>query len=449
MQQERHYFGTDGIRGKANEFPITPDVMMRVAMAAAKTLSQGDHRHTVVIGKDTRLSGYMIESALSAGFSAMGVDVVTLGPLPTPAVAMLTRSLRADFGVMISASHNLYQDNGIKFFGPDGMKLTDGQELAIEALIVQGQTDFVVPKKIGKASHLDDAQGRYIEFIKATFPRQQRLDGLKIVVDCANGAAYRVAPGVLWELGADVIKIGVEPNGFNINDKCGATSLDLLRRTVVEQQADVGIALDGDADRLIMVDENGKIVDGDHLLATIATAWQASGQLNKNTVVATQMSNLGFERYLKSRGIKLIRTNVGDRYVLEAMIRENLNLGGEQSGHLLLTDYGTTGDGLLAALHILNEVVKQRLPLSQITHLFEPFPQVLINVKLNDRKVLESKTIQTAIHEAEQQLSKASGRLLVRLSGTETLVRLMGEADDKELLQQVLKDLESAILEVK
>lgn len=444
--QKRQLFGTDGIRGKANQYPITPETMMQVAMAAATILSQGDHRHTVIIGKDTRLSCYMVEASLAAGFVAMGIDVVTLGPLPTPAVAMLTRSLRADFGVMISASHNPYQDNGIKFFGPDGLKLSDRKELAIEAMLSANDSHFVSPKKIGKISHLNDAQGRYIEFVKATFPRSQRLDGLKIVVDCAHGAAYKVAPRVLWELGADVVEIGVQPNGLNINDNCGATSLATLQEAVLNHQAHAGIALDGDADRLMMVDEQGQIIDGDGLLAIIATSWQRAGRLTNNKVIATQMSNLGFERYLHGQGIELVRAAVGDRYVVEAMLETGSLLGGEQSGHIIMSDYGAAGDGLIASLQILNEMVNSRQPLSTIRKLYTPVPQMIKNVRVADKGLLAQSWVQEAIGQAEQDFSDASGRLIVRASGTEPLIRLMGEADDKSFLEARLEALAEVIV---
>jgi phosphoglucosamine mutase len=443
-------FGTDGVRGQANHWPMTPDNILKLATAAAHHGMQkyfegphGDHRFTVVIGKDTRLSGYMVESALVAGFVAMGADVILLGPLPTPAVAMLTRSLRAQMGVMISASHNLFQDNGIKFFGPDGYKISRAEEQLIEQLTTQA-IPFANSLKIGKAKRLDDAAGRYIEFAKATFPRGQRLDGLKIIVDCAHGAAYKVAPRVLWELGADIIAIGVEPNGENINHDCGATSPALLQQTVLQHQADLGIALDGDGDRLLMIDEQGRILDGDQLMALIANVWLDNNLLQGNGVVATVMSNLGLERYLESKGIKLHRASVGDRFVVEMMQAQGCNLGGEQSGHIILSDYVTTGDGLIAALQILSLLKKSGQKISEIAHVFEPVPQILKNIKTQYPVNLSARTIQQAISHAEQQLS-LHGRLLVRLSGTEPLLRIMAQGDDQTLLEQVVNELVGAL----
>ncbi|MBM3468626.1 MAG: phosphoglucosamine mutase [Alphaproteobacteria bacterium] len=456
MSQNRQFFGTDGVRGQANIWPMTPDLIMKLAMATALKFTRGDHRHSVVIGKDTRQSGYMVESALTAGFVSMGMDVILLGPLPTPAVAMLTRSLRADLGVMISASHNPYMDNGIKFFGPDGFKLSDHEEQEIEALILQHDKSSECTKTLplahstmlGKAHRLDDATGRYIEFAKATFPRGMRLDGLKIAIDCAHGAAYKVAPKILWELGADIIPIGVSPDGSNINASCGATSLTALQETVLTHKADLGIALDGDADRLIVVDEKGSIIDGDQLLALIATSWSDDGDLHGGGVVATHMSNLGLERYLETKNLKLIRTAIGDRYVLEAMRTHGCNVGGEQSGHIILRDYTTTGDGIIAALQTLNVLVQKQLKTSQIGKIFEPVPQILTSIRTSSFSLLHDKHIQNAIQEAEHCLSTDRGRLLIRRSGTEPLIRIMAQGDNEEtlkrLVQHIVETIESA-----
>ncbi len=441
-------FGTDGIRGKANQYPITPDMMMKTAMAAAQIFTRGDHRHTVVIGKDTRQSGYMIETALTSGFAAMGVDVALLGPLPTPAVANLTRAMRADLGVMISASHNPYHDNGIKFFNPEGQKLTDDEELALEGLILKGEFNLADPYHVGKVRRIDDAMGRYVEYAKATLPRTLRLDGLKIVVDCANGAAYKVAPQVLWELGADVISIGVTPDGMNINANCGATSPKALQDAVISNKAHLGIALDGDADRLIMVDETGSVLNGDALMALIATSWQQQGLLKGNAVVATQMSNLGLERYLKAQHIDLIRTAVGDRYVIEGMQSHGCNVGGEQSGHMILSDYCTTGDGLIAALQILHVMVDRQEKLSALGQPFMPVPQYMRNVRVSSRAILSDAAVQESMRIAEQQLQHLGGRLLVRPSGTEPLVRVMAEADDAQKIQDIVQAVEQTILRV-
>jgi phosphoglucosamine mutase len=424
----RKFFGTDGIRGRTNAKPMTAEIAMKVGMAAGTYFMRGDHRHRVVIGKDTRLSGYMVENALVAGFTSVGMDVVQFGPLPTPAVAMLTSSMRADLGVMISASHNPYQDNGIKLFGPDGFKLSDAAEAEIEALL-GGEIALVDAEKIGRARRVEDARGRYIHFAKSTFPEQLRLDGLKIAVDCANGAAYQVAPSALWELGAEVIAVGVDPNGKNINDKCGSTSPALLQETVVASGAHIGIALDGDADRLIIVDEKGRIVDGDQLMALIGVSWARHGMLTGGGVVATVMSNLGLERYLKSEGLTLERTGVGDRYVLERMRRGRFNVGGEQSGHIILTDYATTGDGLVAALQVLAELVTTGKTASELLHLFDPVPQLLKNVRFAGGKPLDAPHVKAAIAEAESELN-GSGRLVIRPSGTEPLIRVMAEGDD-------------------
>ncbi len=445
----RHLFGTDGIRGKANTEPMTAETALRVAMASALQFRRGDHRHRVVIGKDTRLSGYLLEPALTAGFISMGMEVVLVGPLPTPAVAMLTRSLRADLGVVISASHNPYQDNGIKLFGPDGYKLSDEVEGAIETRMDQPfGPDLASSPDLGRASRMDDAAGRYIEYVKNTFPRGRRLDGLKIVVDCAHGAAYKVAPKVLYELGADVVPIGVQPDGLNINKECGATATRLLQDTVVAQGAHLGIALDGDADRLIMVDEGGRLVDGDQVMGLVACAWAMEQRLKGGGVVATVMSNLGLERALNGLGLELIRTPVGDRYVVEHMRARGFNVGGEQSGHVVLSDYSTTGDGLIAALQVLACIQASGKVASEACHLFEPVPQRLTNVRFTaGSKPLESSVVKEAIREGEGRLS-GSGRLLIRKSGTEPLIRVMAEGDDSGLVDQVVADIVTAIQSV-
>jgi phosphoglucosamine mutase len=440
----RKLFGTDGIRGEANIWPMTADTMTKVAAAAGRHFTRGAHRHRVIIGKDTRLSGYLIEPALTAGFISVGMDVILTGPMPTPAIAMLTRTLRADLGVVISASHNPYSDNGVKFFGPDGYKLSDDIESEIE-----GNLDATGPvaaaDKLGRARRLDDAEGRYIEFVKATFPRGLRLDGLKIVIDCANGAAYRMAPAVLWELGAEVITVGVEPDGYNINRECGATHPAVLQSQVVAHGAHLGIALDGDADRLQMVDEHGAIIDGDQVMGLIARSWQESGRLLGGCVAATVMSNLGLERYLKGFGVGLLRSAVGDRYVLEAMRAQGCNLGGEQSGHIILTDYATTGDGLIAALQVLAVIAGAGKPASEVLRVFSPMPQILKNVRFaNGGKPLEASTVKAAIAAAEQTLN-GTGRVLVRKSGTEPLVRVMAEGEDEALVQRVVDDVAAAI----
>ena len=442
---ERQYFGTDGIRGTANTSPMTADVAMRVGMAAGQYFTNGDHRHRVIIGKDTRLSGYMLEAAMTSGFASVGMDVVLVGPMPTPAIAMLTRSLRADLGVMISASHNAYADNGIKLFGPDGFKLSDEIELAIEAAL-QGSVDdmLVGPADIGRARRLDDVQGRYVEFAKATFPTRKRLDGLKIVLDCANGAAYAVAPAVLWELGADLVTIGVSPDGFNINEGCGSTDTDLLCQAVVDERADIGIALDGDADRLLVSDEKGQLVDGDQLMALIATSWQQTGRIKGGGVVATVMSNLGLERYLEGLGLSLARTKVGDRYVVEHMRAHGFNLGGEQSGHMVMTDYGTTGDGLVSALQVLDALVDADKPASEVCAVFERTPQILGNVRYAGASPLNDAAVKAAIADGEAQMG-GSGRLVIRPSGTEPLIRVMGECDDEALLRGVISDIVGAV----
>ncbi|WP_019833868.1 phosphoglucosamine mutase [Sphingomonas sp. PR090111-T3T-6A] len=439
----RKYFGTDGIRGRTNEAPMTAELAMRVGQAAGAHFLRGDYRHRVVIGKDTRLSGYMMESALVAGFTSVGMDVILVGPMPTPAVALLTKAMRADIGVMISASHNPYQDNGIKLFGPDGFKLSDEDEMAIEAMLDRPPT-LAKPEAIGRAQRIEDARGRYIHGVKATFPEDLRLDGLRIVIDCAHGAAYNVAPSALWELGADVIAIGVKPDGTNVNDKVGSTAPEALQRKVLETRADIGIALDGDADRLIIVDERGQIVDGDQIMAVIATGFQRRGLLKGGGIVATVMSNLGLERYLEANGLTLHRTAVGDRYVLEAMRRDGFNVGGEQSGHLILSDYATTGDGLLAALQVLAELVESGKPASQLLRCFEPLPQKLQNVRFKNGAPLEADTVKAAIAEAEEKLA-GTGRLLIRKSGTEPLIRVMAEGEDPALVQQVVEAVCEAV----
>ncbi len=440
----RKLFGTDGIRGRANQEPMTAATALSVAMAAARLFRRGDHRHRVVISKDTRLSGYLLEPAMTAGFVAEGMDVILLGPLPTPAVAMLTKSLRADLGVMISASHNPYEDNGIKLFGPDGGKLSDDLEAQIEILMEQSATNGgVTGDMLGRASRLDDAIGRYVEYVKGTSPNGLRLDGMKIVVDCANGAAYKVAPTILWELGAEVIPIGVQPNGLNINDKCGATYTKPMQEAVTLYGADVGIALDGDADRLIMADENGQVINGDQLMALIAQAWAKQGRLKGNTVVATVMSNLGMERFLKTQNINLVRTPVGDRYVVEGMKAGGYNVGGEQSGHIVLSDYSTTGDALIAALQILAVIREKKARASEVCRLFRPVPQVLENVRA-DGAVLQNPVVQEAMTMAEKAL-EGSGRLLIRKSGTEPLVRVMAEGDDEALVKTTVGGLVNVI----
>ncbi|MDE2029834.1 MAG: phosphoglucosamine mutase [Alphaproteobacteria bacterium] len=440
----RKYFGTDGIRGRANQEPMTAEMALRVAQAAASLFKRGDHRHRVVIGKDTRLSGYLLEPALTAGFIAKGMDVILLGPLPTPAVAMLTKSLRADIGVMISASHNPYEDNGIKLFGPDGGKLSDELELQIEARMESPNgDDLAAPAEIGRASRLDDAIGRYVEYAKATYPSGCNLEGLKIVIDCANGAAYKVAPTVLWELGAEVVPVAVAPDGRNINHNCGATHPQTMQEAVVAHRADLGIALDGDADRLIMADENGNRIDGDQLMALIARSWNKTGRLKGGALVATVMSNLGLERYLDKEKIGLIRTPVGDRYVVEAMKEHGCNVGGEQSGHIVLSDYCTTGDGLIAALQILSVIRESGHPASETCALFKPVPQILQNVRA-PASVLDLAPVRDAIERAEKHLG-AAGRFVIRKSGTEPLVRVMAEGDDGALVQKLVNDICEAV----
>ena len=442
----RAYFGTDGIRGQANSHPMTAEVALRVGMAAGKVfMSQDDRRHLVVIGKDTRLSGYMVEPALVAGFASVGMDVRLLGPMPTPGVAMMTRSLRADLGVMISASHNAYIDNGIKLFGPDGYKLSDAKELEIEALMDQGLADgLAVPTALGRVARVDDSQARYVEIAKATFPRRLNLSGLRVVIDCANGAAYKVAPVVLYELGADVIKVGVEPNGMNINLECGSTHPAAMVKAVREFRADIGIALDGDADRLLICDETGRLVDGDQIMALIADSWSRRDRLTGGGVVATVMSNLGLERFLAQRDLKLERTAVGDRAVMVRMREGGFNLGGEQSGHMILSDYSTTGDGLLAALQVLAVLKESDRPMSELARQFEPVPQLLENVRFAGGKPLEDAQVKAVMADAEQRLN-GSGRLVVRASGTEPLIRIMAEGDDARLVSQVVKEIAGAV----
>jgi phosphoglucosamine mutase len=440
----RKYFGTDGIRGRANGV-ITPELALKVGQATGLVFRRGEHRHRVVIGKDTRLSGYMIETALVAGFTSVGMEVLLLGPMPTPAVAMLTRSMRADLGVMISASHNPYDDNGIKLFGPDGYKLSDEAEQKIEALIDSDMTKRLAKSaELGRAKRIDGVHDRYIEFAKRTMPRNLSLEGLRVVIDCANGAAYRVAPDALWELGADVISIGVEPDGFNINRECGSTAPDTLIRKVREMRADIGIALDGDADRVVIADEHGHLIDGDQLLAVIAESWAEDKLLTKPGIVATVMSNLGLERYLQSQKLALIRTPVGDRYVLEYMREHGYNVGGEQSGHIILSNYTTTGDGFIAALQLLAVVKKKNKPVSEVCHRFEPLPQVLRNVRYRGGKPLEHATVRSAIADAENRLN-GHGRLVVRPSGTEPVIRIMGEGDDKAMIEEVVDGIVDAL----
>ena len=441
----RDIFGTDGIRGTANMEPMTAATALRVAMATGYRFLRGDHRHLVVIGKDTRLSGYMLEPAMTAGFISMGMDVVLVGPLPTPAVAMLTRSLRADLGVVLSASHNPYQDNGIKLFGPEGYKLSDTVEREIEEHMDNGvEAHLAASDQLGKAMRLDDAQGRYIEYVKNTFPKGLRLDGMKIVIDCAHGAAYRVAPLVLWELGAEVIPIGTQPDGFNINYDCGATEPQAMCAKVVESKADIGIALDGDADRLIIADEKGEIIDGDQIMALVAMDWKDAGHIRGDALVATVMSNMGLERYLASLDLGLVRAQVGDRYVVETMRSGGHNVGGEQSGHIILSDYSTTGDGLIAALQVLSVIVKTGRPASEVTRRFDPFPQVLRSVSFNGAEPLENSEVKAAIAESEAKLG-GNGRLVVRKSGTEPLIRVMAEAEDERLVGGVVERIVEVI----
>ena len=443
---KRSYFGTDGIRGRANTHPMTAEVALRVGLAAGKLFrSGGDRRHLVVIGKDTRLSGYMIEPALVAGFTSVGMDVRLFGPLPTPAVAMMTRSMRADLGVMISASHNNFADNGIKLFGPDGYKLSDEREAEIEAFMEEGlQEGLAEPRDLGRVVRIDDAQARYVEIVKATFPRHLNLSGLRVVVDCANGAAYKVAPTALYELGAEVISLGVSPNGLNINDECGSTHPKAMAKAVKEYRADIGIALDGDADRVVICDERGEVVDGDQIMAIIAKAWKESGRLTGGGVVATVMSNLGLERFLAAHGLGLERTKVGDRYVMERMREGGFNIGGEQSGHIILSDVSTTGDGLISALQVLAVLAESSQPMSALGRQFEPAPQVLKNVRFAGGKPLEARSVKEAIADAESRLN-GQGRVVVRASGTEPLIRIMAEGDDERAVQAVVDQIAVAV----
>ena len=443
----RGYFGTDGIRGQANVHPMTAEVALRVGLAAGKLFtSTSDRRHLVVIGKDTRLSGYMIEPALVAGFTSVGMDVRTFGPIPTPGVAMMTRSMRADLGVMISASHNNFADNGIKLFGPDGYKLSDQREAEIEALMDAGlQEGLAGPKTLGRVVRIDEAAARYVEIVKATFPKSLTLAGLRVAVDCANGAAYKVAPTALYELGAEVIPVGVNPDGFNINEECGSTHPSTIGAAVRQYRADIGISVDGDADRVVICDEKGQIVDGDQIMALIAASWAARGALKGGGVVATVMSNLGLERFLAERDLVLHRTAVGDRAVMVKMRESGLNLGGEQSGHIIMSDFSTTGDGLLAALQVLAEMVRSGKRMSQLARQFEPAPQKLENVRFAlGAKPLEHKNVKAAIAAAEQRLN-GSGRVLVRASGTEPLIRIMAEGDDEKLVGQLVKEIAGAV----
>ncbi|WP_230768945.1 phosphoglucosamine mutase [Sphingomonas sp. Leaf4] len=442
----RKYFGTDGIRGLTNTRPMTAEMAMRIGMAAGAHFRRGHHRHRVVIGKDTRLSGYMLENAMVAGFTSVGMDVVLVGPMPTPAVAMLTQSMRADLGVMISASHNPFFDNGIKLFGPDGYKLSDEAELAIEALI-EREIELSAPGDIGRAKRIEDARGRYIHFAKSTFPSDMRLDGVKLVLDCANGAAYNVAPSALWELGAEVVAIGVSPNGKNINDRVGSTAPQTLSETVVASGAQIGIALDGDADRLIVVDEQGKVIDGDQLMATIAAGWARAGRLKGGGLVATVMSNLGLERHLSAQGLGLVRTAVGDRHVLEKMRSSGYNVGGEQSGHIILSDYATTGDGLVAALQVLAEIKRAGAPASEVLHRFDPLPQLLKNVRFSGGKPLDDPRVRDVVAGVEAELA-GRGRLVLRPSGTEPVIRVMAEGDDARHVEAVVDRICDAVRQV-
>jgi len=443
----KKYFGTDGIRGTANKFPITPEIALKVGMAVGAKFTNGQHRHRVLIGKDTRLSGYMVESALTAGFLAVGVDVFLVGPVPTPAVSMLTKSLRADIGIMISASHNPFYDNGIKIFDKNGNKLSDAMEREIEVMLDSDISQHLATsEKFGKAKRIDDARGRYMWFVKNTFPKEKTLEGLKIVIDCANGASYSMAPTILWELGAEVIAIGITPDGFNINKNCGSNHPELLSKTVLENKADIGIALDGDADRLLIVDENGLAIAGDKIIGLIAEKLHNEGNLKKDTVVATQMSNLALEEYLRYFGVSLVRTDVGDRYVLEEMKKFGYNFGGEQSGHMVLGDFSTTGDGLIAALQVLEILIIQKKPLSKIANIFELMPQILHNVKYRgDDNPLENAQVQTAIKAAELRL-KGEGRVLVRKSGTEKLIRIMVEGKSQNLIKEIAEEIAKKII---
>lgn len=435
----RRIFGTDGVRGRANEGFLSSYNLVRLAQSIGLEFINGAHRHLVVIGKDTRLSGYMVEPALTSGFISAGFDVVLVGPMPTPGIGMLVRSLRADLGIMISASHNPSYDNGIKIFGPDGYKLPDVVEKSIEKRFYEFSEDDLPPaEKLGHAKRLDDALGRYIEHVKTSFEKDIRLDGLKIVIDCAHGAAYKIAPTILWELGAEVIPIGIKPDGNNINQDCGATNTVAMREAVLAHQAHVGISLDGDGDRVIFSDEKGQIVDGDQILAMIGTLWSKQGRLSDNTVVATVMSNLGLEQYFQKQGITMLRTDVGDRYVIEAMRAKNLNVGGEQSGHIILRDYGTTGDGLVAMLQVLRLLVQEKKPASHVFHVFTPILQIVNNYQYRSKELLQNPKVQESIAHAEVTLKKAGGRLLVRRSGTEPLIRLMAECEDRRVMEGMI-----------
>ncbi len=438
---DKEFFGTDGVRGKANSYPMRADTVLKIGMAAGALYRRGNHRHRVVIGKDTRLSGYMVEQALTAGFLSTGMDVFLFGPVPTPAVAMLTRSMRADLGVMLSASHNPYHDNGIKIFGPDGYKLSDDQENEIQKLVLAPDTiSLAAPEHIGRAKRIEDAQARYIEFVKSSFPKDLTLDGLRIVVDCANGASYQVAPTALWELGAEVIPVGVEPNGFNINDECGSTHPQKVAEQVKKMRADIGISLDGDADRCILVDEGGNVIDGDQVMALIATSWHRRGLLRGDGLVATIMSNLGLERLMASHNLALERTRVGDRHVVERMRSGGFNVGGEQSGHVVLSDFNTTGDGLVAALQVLAVLVQNGGSVSDVCRMFDPVPQVLKNVRYGAGKPLDQDPVKKAIAAAEEKLGN-SGRLVIRKSGTEPLIRVMAEGDNADMVTSVVDDI--------
>lgn len=445
MTGKREIFGTDGVRGLANAGAMTPDNILRLGMAVGRVFKNGAHRHRVVIGKDTRLSGYMIEPALTAGFAAAGMDVFLLGPLPTPAMAMLTRSLRADLGVMISASHNPYYDNGVKFFGPDGFKLSDETELEIEQLMKEGpDAGRAQSPDLGRVKRVDDAGARYIEFAKATFPRRRSLEGIRVVIDCANGAGYKVAPTVLWELGAEVKSIGVEPNGTNINQNVGSTAPKKMQKAVLEYRADIGIALDGDADRVLICDEKGEMIDGDQLLAMIARDWKKRGKLKGDGIVSTVMANLGFEKFLEGEGLSLARTKVGDRYVVEEMRANGMNIGGEPSGHVILSDFGTTGDGLVTALQVLAVMAAEGGKVSDICHNFEPFPQLLQNVRFKGGDPLDHADVKAVIKSGEDRLGK-DGRLVIRKSGTEPLIRVMGEGVDGKAVTEIVGDICAAI----
>jgi len=440
----RNLFGTDGVRGRANTYPMTAEVALRLGAAVGRYFRRDKQEHRVVIGKDTRRSGYMLENALTAGLTSTGMDVLLLGPVPTPAVGLLTHSMRADLGVMISASHNPHHDNGIKFFGPDGFKLSDEAEAEIEA-ILRGNIGLCKPENIGRATRIDDARGRYVEYAKTTFPGRRRLDGLKVVIDCANGAAYRAAPDVLWELGAEVVAIGVSPDGFNINAGCGSTDTGLAQRTVRESGADLGICLDGDADRVMIIDETGKVADGDQIMGLIAGRWAHEGRLLGGTLVTTVMSNMGLEKYLATRDIRMRRTGVGDRYVVEAMRAGGFNLGGEQSGHIVMTDHATTGDGLIAGLQFLAAMVETGQSAGTLADVFDPFPQLLKNVRFGpESDPMEGARVKRAVAAGEAAL-KDRGRLLIRKSGTEPLVRVMAECDDEALMHSVVNAIVSEI----